>query len=207
MPDAPARQPARQPTGQPDRFRSGSGRLCLDYLRTLRLRGSADATEELDTPRALAAWVRQFGPYPAELAVPEPSVERLAQAQALREGVHALLSAARGEGVGSCPTPVRLLLNQVAAEPVPVPALDAHGQLRHGADDPVAALLAAVARDAVDLACSPALARVRACTGEHCAAWFLDSSRPGNRRWCSMDTCGNQAKKSAWRGKQTAVHS
>ncbi|MFI9249364.1 CGNR zinc finger domain-containing protein [Streptomyces sp. NPDC053069] len=51
---------------------------------------------------------------------------------------------------------------------------------------------------------SAALGRVRACAGPHCAAWFLDTSRPGNRRWCSMGACGNQAKKSAWRTKHAA---
>jgi len=93
------------------------------------------------------------------------------------------------------------------AEPVPVPALDARGQLRYGAEEPVTAVPAAVARDALDRATAPAPARVRACTGPHRGAWFLDNSRPGNRRWCSMETCGNQAKKSTWRGKQaTAAH-
>ena len=93
------------------------------------------------------------------------------------------------------------------AEPVPVPALDARGQLRYGAEEPVTAVPAAVARDALDLATAPAPARVRACTGPHRGAWFLDNSRPGNRRWCSMETCGNQAKKSTWRGEQaTAAH-
>ena len=192
-------------TSAPAQFRSGSGRLCLDYMRTLRLRGSADATEELDTPQALAAWVRQLGPYPAGYPLPEPSDEQLHQAQELRESVHALLGAARGQGPGSCPEPARLLLNRMAAEPVPVPALDADGHLHHGAGRPVTAVLAAVARDAIDLATSPALERVRACTGPNCAAWFLDGSRPGNRRWCSMDTCGNQAKKSTWRGKQATT--
>lgn len=45
-----------------DRFRQGSGRLCLDFLRTLRHRGRPDAAEELTDPAALAAWVRQFAP-------------------------------------------------------------------------------------------------------------------------------------------------
>ncbi|UXX97904.1 CGNR zinc finger domain-containing protein [Streptomyces sp. AD2-2] len=26
-------------------------------------------------------------------------------------------------------------------------------------------------------------------------------SRPGNRRWCSMGTCGNRAKKETLRGR------
>ena len=37
-------------------------------------------------------------------------------------------------------------------------------------------------------------ARIRQCTGEHCGWFFLDTSRNGKRRWCSMRYCGNRAK-------------
>jgi predicted RNA-binding Zn ribbon-like protein len=36
--------------------------------------------------------------------------------------------------------------------------------------------------------------RLRRCEHERCALWFLDTSRNGGRRWCSMATCGNRAK-------------
>ncbi|MFN6120569.1 MAG: CGNR zinc finger domain-containing protein [Actinomycetes bacterium] len=46
---------------------------------------------------------------------------------------------------------------------------------------------------AVDLA-SEQPRRVRRCDHEHCVLWFLDTSKSGRRRWCSMDRCGNRAK-------------
>lgn len=36
--------------------------------------------------------------------------------------------------------------------------------------------------------------RVRSCEHEACVLWFLDTSKGGRRRWCSMDRCGNRAK-------------
>lgn len=36
--------------------------------------------------------------------------------------------------------------------------------------------------------------RVRCCEHEACVLWFLDTSKGGRRRWCSMDRCGNRAK-------------
>lgn len=36
--------------------------------------------------------------------------------------------------------------------------------------------------------------RVKACGGEGCVLWFLDTTRSGTRRWCSMAGCGNRAK-------------
>jgi predicted RNA-binding Zn ribbon-like protein len=36
--------------------------------------------------------------------------------------------------------------------------------------------------------------RVRGCANPDCVLWFLDLSRPGTRRWCSMAGCGNRDK-------------
>jgi len=36
--------------------------------------------------------------------------------------------------------------------------------------------------------------RVRGCANPDCVLWFLDTSRPGTRRWCSMAACGNRDK-------------
>ncbi|WP_312888589.1 CGNR zinc finger domain-containing protein [Nonomuraea rhodomycinica] len=36
--------------------------------------------------------------------------------------------------------------------------------------------------------------RVRPCAHPECVLWFLDVSKNGSRRWCSMESCGNRAK-------------
>lgn len=36
--------------------------------------------------------------------------------------------------------------------------------------------------------------RLRRCEHERCTLWFVDTSKAGRRRWCSMQTCGNRAK-------------
>lgn len=36
--------------------------------------------------------------------------------------------------------------------------------------------------------------RLRSCEHEDCTLWFLDTSKGGRRRWCSMESCGNRAK-------------
>ncbi|WP_406193978.1 CGNR zinc finger domain-containing protein [Kitasatospora sp. NBC_01560] len=217
-----------------DRFRQGSGRLCLDFLRTLRHRGRPDAAEELTDPAALAAWVRQFAPRPGRPDRPAaaPGPAEVAAARDLREAVHRLIGTARGASGPDGPDGARGAngtcgterghgggnghhtdalagfdrtdadrINRAAAHPAPTPELDPAGHLTWHADDPVAATLALVARDALDLATSAAATRVRECAGPDCCALFLDNSRPGTRRWCSMDICGNRAKKAALRGR------
>ncbi len=36
--------------------------------------------------------------------------------------------------------------------------------------------------------------RIRSCEHGPCTLWFVDTSKAGRRRWCSMETCGNRAK-------------
>jgi predicted RNA-binding Zn ribbon-like protein len=134
---------------------------------------------------------------------PHPPAEvDVAETHVLREAIHDLISAVReGGGAGSCGRGVREEINRAAAGEVPVPRLEASGNIQWRADDPVRATLALVARDALDLVTSPAVTRLRNCAGPDCGAIFLDNSRPGTRRWCSMDTCGNRAKKETLRSK------
>ncbi|MEU8632366.1 CGNR zinc finger domain-containing protein [Amycolatopsis sp. NPDC048633] len=172
-----------------DRFRAGAGRLCLDFIRTLRYRGTPAPVEELPDASAWGAWIDAFGPFGTP--VRPASVD---DAWAARESIHALLTDALRPSL-------RQRLNSFAALPVPAPALTPSGELRWQADDPASAMLALLVRDALELVTSPEFARVRRCAGPACGALFLDTSRPGTRRWCSMEICGNQAKKSTYRAK------
>lgn len=49
-------------------------------------------------------------------------------------------------------------------------------------------------REAAALLSSPARAHIHYCANEDCRWFFLDTSRNQSRRWCEMETCGNQAK-------------
>ncbi|WP_259391901.1 CGNR zinc finger domain-containing protein [Paenibacillus thiaminolyticus] len=44
--------------------------------------------------------------------------------------------------------------------------------------------------------------RLRVCTAEECQWVFVDRSRPGTGRWCSMKACGNRAKNKTFREKR-----
>lgn len=47
---------------------------------------------------------------------------------------------------------------------------------------------------------------VKACEGPACTLLFADHTRARNRRWCSMDLCGNRAKQAAHRHRHKALH-
>jgi predicted RNA-binding Zn ribbon-like protein len=65
------------------------------------------------------------------------------------------------------------------------------------ADDGPTAVLAPVAEAAAALLTEVDPARVRDCDDEACVLWFVDTTRNGSRRWCSMERCGNRAKSAA----------
>jgi predicted RNA-binding Zn ribbon-like protein len=61
-------------------------------------------------------------------------------------------------------------------------------------DPSAGALLAPTLWSAADLLVGAQLHRVRQCANPECGWLFLDNSKSGNRRWCSMSACGNCAK-------------
>ncbi len=52
-----------------------------------------------------------------------------------------------------------------------------------------------IVRSAVELLTSPEARRVKVCPGLGDCGWlFLDTSKSGRRRWCSMEGCGSRSK-------------
>lgn len=67
---------------------------------------------------------------------------------------------------------------------------------------PAEAALGPVAWKAAELLELGALDRLKACPGSHCGWLFLDTSKNRSRQWCSMKTCGNNAKVRRFRERQ-----
>jgi predicted RNA-binding Zn ribbon-like protein len=63
-------------------------------------------------------------------------------------------------------------------------------------------LLLPIAVAAADLVCSVDFRVIRACELPPCTLMFLDRTKAGIRRWCSMAVCGNRAKAAAHRAKK-----
>lgn len=63
--------------------------------------------------------------------------------------------------------------------------------------------MATVARDAVELLTGPFVHRIRTCAAVDCHLVYVDTSRPGRRRWCSMEHCGNRHKVRALRARHS----
>jgi predicted RNA-binding Zn ribbon-like protein len=176
-------------------FRFHSGRLCLDFVATVgeRWRRSFD---RLRAPQDLSRWFVSAGLLADRVEV---RPRELGEARVLREAIYRLAKSAASRAPD--PTDVDVL-NRWAAKPGLAPQLTPRRQLRRIASRPVQAALSTIARDAIDLLTGPLAGRVRECARPDCALLFVDTSRPGRRRWCSMESCGNKAKTSAYRARR-----
>ena len=179
-------------------FEFDYGRLCLALVGTLRERDGL-RLELLRSPRDLARWCRRAGVLTTMPEAPEPA--DLVLARSLREAVFSLISTC---AAGRAPDPSTVsTINGFAQRSPPTPHLTASADgVRWHATHPVRACLSAVARDAIELVAGDDLARVKSCASPTCSALFVDRSRPGSRRWCSMQRCGNRAKQSSRRRRQ-----
>ncbi|MCX4846027.1 ABATE domain-containing protein [Streptomyces sp. NBC_00893] len=182
--------------GRPYRFDPGA--LCLELLPTGGYARYA-AHEVLHTPDDLVRWARESR-LPGGLSL-SVSAEELARAHELRAALWNL-TADRAHGRALAPSDLAVV-NAVAAEPPLVPRIGpGDGALTMAPDATGTALLSTVARDAVELFTGPYADRIRECGSDSCKLLFVDTSRPGRRRWCAMERCGNLHKVRAHRARR-----
>jgi predicted RNA-binding Zn ribbon-like protein len=173
------------------RFRTG--RPCLDLVHT----GGEGALARFEIVRGPDDLGRLLG---VILGLP-PVPANAADLAAMRPLRAALTRIAYDLAEGSQP-PIPIdpprpddiaTVNAAAAVPPLVSALRQDGGTTFVAPT-AAAALSTLARDAVDLFGGPLARRIRVCAAENCGLLLVDTSRPGRRRWCSMELCGNRAK-------------
>lgn len=178
------------------------GRPALDFVNTVRERWRG-RIETLTAPTDLGAWLERAGlMQDAPRRVPRAVFD---EACALREAIDALCEAA----VAGDPAPAGAvtLVDDWLVHAGARPRLALGGQgvpvlgERAAADSPRRAL-GTIALDAAQLLGTPAERdRLRICASETCSARFYDRSPAGRRRWCSMSTCGNEAKARRFRAR------
>ncbi|GGO92015.1 hypothetical protein GCM10012280_41230 [Wenjunlia tyrosinilytica] len=184
----------RSRTGAAYRFDPGA--LCLELLTTGGP-GPFRRYEVLHRPADLAAWVDRSRLAPAPAL--EISAADVAHARRLRDALfRAVLARTGGE-----PYPPHDLevVNEAAARPPLAPAIGPGGQRQWAGTAGGTHLISTVARDAVDLLTGPLAHRIRTCAADDCHLVYVDTSRPGRRRWCSMEHCGNRHKVRALRAR------
>ena len=175
-----------------DSFRFRGGCPCLNLVATVGWRSASTPVERLRSTGDLTDWL-----IAAQLVTVRPKVTayELTSARRLREAVYRLVMATMKNQL---PNPIDIaLVNRWSRIPQPVPTLKLEDGLLHLQEktpQPTRAALSAIARDAILLLGSKSFLRVKECARPDCTLLFVDASRSGRRRWCSMDACGNRAK-------------
>ena len=192
---------------EPDLPRLLGGWLCLDFANTIDDRAGERPVDYLTEFADLARWGRHVGELePAQVHSllaeakrrPEAARAALARAVALREAIYRVFRAvAHGEPwtEADLETLRQAYLDALAKARLTKVGgrvdwrwIDQEGDLDR--------VLWPVASSAIALLTGPDLDRVKQCPGPTggCAWLFLDTSKNGSRRWCSMEGCGSQAK-------------
>ena len=173
----------------------GSGEDLLAWLEAAKLLDQA----ALDEVRALAT--------------PEQLDAVAAQARALREWLRGFVQRHRGKPLARSAEGELEPLNGLLARDRTFTQIVARAKadMRDGdaalklvarrrwqsADD----LLLPIAQAIAELVSTADFAEVKHCEGPTCVLHFLDTTRGGRRRWCSMAVCGNRAKQAAHRDR------
>jgi predicted RNA-binding Zn ribbon-like protein len=171
-----------------------SGSISLDFAYTGAM-GDNFAWERLHDGADLGAWLAER----FDRVSADATDRDLVDARQLRGSIAAVATAI---GSRTSPEPDDIdTINLFAATPNIPPAL-AGGSRQAGrsAVRPGQAL-AEIARDAVALFADHAHGRLRLCAADGCGLIFFDESRSNNRRWCSMQRCGNRSKVRAHRAR------
>jgi predicted RNA-binding Zn ribbon-like protein len=177
-----------------DGFRFRGGSAAIDLTATLRARRTSTPQELLALPQDLDRWLVAAG---IVVSSPGATSDDLRTARALREAIFVLASEVERPSLSANACRV---LNRIAKSPAAAPALRADGTVQ--VKGSVAQLLSTLARDAIRLLGSRDAALIRQCQAPNCTIYFIDTSRSGDRRWCSMSACGNKAKVAEFRRRK-----
>jgi predicted RNA-binding Zn ribbon-like protein len=165
---------------------------CLELTNTINNR-FAVTRDLLDSAETFRAWALAAG-MPVTGAV---DAAFLAEARERRELIHRVFGALADGATPDADDLARL--HAAWLEGVARTAMERRGDryVRVWPEPRTPArLLAEVADSAIDLLTSGPLGRIRRCPS--CGWLFLDTSRNGRRRWCSMSVCGNRVKASRY---------
>lgn len=178
------------------------GDLCLDYVNTVDTWQRTDRVDYLSDYQALVAWAARAGALPTSqaerlldgAATRQPQAHRVhVRAVALRDALFHVLVPGKRRTAESWLEIVNEELESAMRALRLRPAQSGY-ELVSTSGDELDQMLWPVLRAATQLATSPGLERVRSCPGEDCGWLFLDTSKAGRRRWCSMAICGNRMK-------------
>lgn len=178
--------------------------ICLDFANTLAYRGSSP-TESLHTFADLLKWCDDAGVMVPRLTQqmrgwldkhPKRAAEAFSEAIMIREVIYRIFHEV-ASGANPDDSDVDSFNRALRGAPLRTSiqrTASGFGWQVEESKISANSILAPVMWSAGDLLVGPQLAKLRECSNDKCLWLFLDDSKNGTRRWCSMQACGNRAK-------------
>jgi predicted RNA-binding Zn ribbon-like protein len=172
-----------------------AGNAGLDFVNTAELRGHPESGDVIATAADLRRWGQRYGLLSNVSAQDAGDDDELRRAIEARELLYAVFVGRIGGR-----TPSRVQLDQLAAL-----AATAYATAELRRDDTgaiewrwrhseLSTVRHTAVTNAVQLLAQPPTPRLKQCPGDRCGWLFLDATKRGNRRWCEMRKCGQEAK-------------
>jgi predicted RNA-binding Zn ribbon-like protein len=192
-------------------MRLDGGALCLDFINTVHNRKEMPLSDYLLSPLDFLAWSEKTGLIDEKsgklmeqafrVGLPE-SISVLAEAIALRELLFRIFHAVAGGKTAKSNDLAQF--NQLLARYFPLLILASkQGKYVEEWNIPKSShqfLLACITKEAYSLLLFGNLQRVKECS--NCGWIFLDTTKNGKRKWCSMESCGSNVKALKWYYRQ-----
>jgi predicted RNA-binding Zn ribbon-like protein len=171
------------------------GHPALDFVNTAEERADPEADDALRSAADLRAWGQRYGLIARSARRSAADEAEFELAREARELLYALFHArAHGHRVPKDGL-ARLAELAAAAYGAATLAPNADGSVHWRWDRAELSTIRHVAvTSALELLSAASAGRLKQCPGEHCGWFFLDATKRGNRRWCSMSECGQEAK-------------
>lgn len=171
-------------------FHTETGRLSLNWIATLGDRNGVPI-ERLSNIGDLERWLHEIA---GHRVMGMQTEETMSEAKRLRAAIIGLVDA---RYLGKTPKrrDIETVNKFAAAAPLPARLKLSGRSLEKESEISPATVFGQIARDAIDLVVSDDFEKIRSCAADDCSVYFIDYSRPGKRRWCSMSRCGNRVKK------------
>jgi predicted RNA-binding Zn ribbon-like protein len=171
-----------------------AGNAGLDFVNTAELRGHPEAGDAIATAADLRRWGRRYGLLsivPAE----DRDDDELRRAIEARELLYAVFVARIKGHAASRAQLEHLTALAAAAYAAAELCHDDRGAIEwRWRRSELSTVRHTAVTDAVQLLAQPPTPRLKQCPGDQCGWLFLDVTKRGNRRWCEMRKCGQEAK-------------
>jgi predicted RNA-binding Zn ribbon-like protein len=178
----------------------------LDFVNTAEERGHPAAGDALVTPADLCLWGQRYGLLGRSVKLGADADDELVRARRARDLLYDVFAArVHGRDAASAQLAELAELARTAYSAARLQSADDLSIRWCWNRSDLATVRHVAVTSGVELLRAEPSPRLKQCPGDHCGWIFLDTTKRGNRRWCLMSECGQEAKSERRRARRQAA--